>query len=99
MPFPLGRLVATPTISEASQQAPRFQQFLQQCIQRHEGGDWGELTPEDTVANNQALKAGDRLLSKYQLPPHLREATGISRIWVLTEADRSATVIMQPEEY
>ncbi len=95
----LGRTVATPSIAGLTQSNDAFQQFIQKSMQRHELGDWGECSPEDTLANNQALENGARILSVYKLPPHLREQTGIPKIWILTEADRSATIVMQPGEY
>lgn len=95
----LGRTVATPSIAGLAQSNEAFQQFLQKSMQRHQQGDWGECSPEDTLANNQALKDGTRILSVYKLPPHLREQTEIPKIWILTEADRSATIVMQPGEY
>ena len=59
---------------------------------RHAQGDWGELCEEDVSRNNQALIDGSRLLSAY------RTRSGV-KLWVITEADRSATTILLPEEY
>jgi hypothetical protein len=59
---------------------------------RHLAGDWGELSPEDTAENELSLREGFRLLSAYSL----RDGT---RIWVITESDRSATTILLPDEY
>jgi hypothetical protein len=59
---------------------------------RHVGGDWGEVCPEDASANDEARMTGERLLSSYRL----RSGT---RIWIITEADRSSTCILLPEEY
>lgn len=50
------------------------------------------MTPEDWQANADALRDGDRLFSAYQLAPELR-------LWVITEADRSATTVLLPEDY
>lgn len=47
----------------------------------------------DSAANNRALIEGTRLLSAYVL------ADGATRIWIITEADRSATTILLPDEY
>lgn len=85
----LGRLLATPGALEAcaiSGENPlRF-------IVRHAQGDWGDLSQEDIRANERAVEDGSRLLSAY----HLK--TG-QKIWVITEADRSATTLLLPEEY
>ena len=61
-------------------------------LARHAGGDWGDVCPEDARANDQALREGMRLLSAYTL----QDGT---RVWIITEADRSSTCILLPEEY
>ena len=61
------------------------------CVQRHWHCDWGELADEDRQANERALKEGLRLLSAYQ--------THAGKVWVITEADRSATTVLFPHEY
>jgi hypothetical protein len=61
-------------------------------VQRHSSGDWGDVGLEDWNANDEALALGARLLSAYQL-----ETQG--RLWIITEADRSATTILLPAEY
>lgn len=85
----LGRLMSTPgalaALEEAGQTALEF-------LLRHEAGDWGDVCPEDWQENELSMREGFRLLSSYHLN------TGI-RIWVITEADRSATTILLPEEY
>jgi hypothetical protein len=87
--FPLGRVVATPgcliALAEAGQTPQEF-------LARHEVGDWGELDGEDRRENDRSLANGCRLLSAY----YLREGT---KIWIITEADRSATTLLLPSEY
>jgi hypothetical protein len=61
-------------------------------LNRHAVCDWGELNQDDRLANAQALKNGSRLLSAY----HLKDGT---KIWIITEADRSATTVLLPDEY
>lgn len=61
-------------------------------LARHLHGDWGDLSDEDKAENELSLKKGYRLLSAYQLGPD-------TRIWIITERDRSATTILLPEEY
>ena len=61
-------------------------------IKRHLTGDWGELSPEDAAANEQAIKDGSRIHSNYGLP------TG-ERVWIITEADRAVTTMLLPKEY
>ncbi len=61
-------------------------------LSRHLRGDWGEVDEEDREANEFALLDGDRLLSVYTTP------NGVC-FWIITEADRSATTVLLPEEY
>jgi hypothetical protein len=87
--FPPGQFVSTPgalAACEAAGQSPS------ELLTRHMQGDWGELDPEDVAANEFALQHGLRLLSVYRLSDG-------TRLWIITEADRSATTILLPEEY
>lgn len=61
-------------------------------MRRHAKGDWGDLDVEDLQANDAALKSGGRLVSSY------RTESG-TKFWIITEADRSATTVLLPEEY
>jgi len=89
MLFPLGQTVATPGALEALE---RNQQRPTDFLQRHQTGDWGELEDEDRKENEVSLREGFRILSAY----HLKDKT---KIWLITEADRSATTVLLPEEY
>jgi hypothetical protein len=62
------------------------------ALRRHASCDWGELCAEDKASNDQALQYGGRLMSAYRTP------TGV-KFWIITEADRSATTTLLPEEY
>lgn len=87
--FPLGRTVATRGALAALERADQgFGEFLA----RHARGDWGDVPPEDAAENRRALQHGLRLLSSY------RTRRG-ERIWIITEADRSVTTILLPDEY
>ncbi len=87
--FALGQVVATPgalnAFSEAGQTPLGF-------ISRHASGDWGEVCPEDAVENALSLKEGFRLMSVYR-------TTLSTKFWIITEADRSSTCLLLPEEY
>ena len=87
--FPLGRLVATPGALEL---LTRCEQTPLEFLSRHAWGDWGECDPHDSRENDLSVKAGFRILSVY------RTRTG-ETLWVITEADRSATTILLPSEY
>jgi hypothetical protein len=83
---PLGRVLITPGALSALSAAS-----IRDALGRHEKGDWGEVDTEDARANDWSLAHGARLLSSYRD----REM----RFWIITEADRSATTILLPEEY
>lgn len=87
--FPLGQVVATPGALLALKMSGQHATSL---IARHVGGDWGEVNAEDRAANEAALRSGERLLSAYTL------SSG-EKIWVITEADRSSTTLLLPEDY
>lgn len=87
--FALGRLVATPGALKALEDAG---QDPMQFVARHQAGDWGELGEEDKQENEFSVSHGLRILSAYHT------ALGES-LWVITEADRSATTLLLPEEY
>ncbi len=61
-------------------------------LDRHHCGDWGDLGDEDKAANDAALTSGGRIFSAYYLPDQ-------TKIWIITEWDRSATTILLPSEY
>jgi hypothetical protein len=87
--FLLGRLVATPGALKALEEAGQSPFTV---VNRHVVGDWGELDDEDRARNDEALTDGTRLLSAYILKTEVK-------IWIITEADRSVTTILLPEEY
>lgn len=87
--FPLGQTVATPAALEAIAEA---KQSPHEFIHRHHTGDWGDLDQEDIDENELSLKEGFRLLSSYKTNNEVK-------IWIITEADRSVTTIILPEEY
>lgn len=86
--FPLGHLVATPGALELLDQAAVNASDL---LQRHQHGDWGNVPPEDAEENELSVINGFRILSSYPV--------GDGRIWIITEADRSSTTLLLPEEY
>jgi len=88
--FELGKVLATPGALEALRDALTEPAAL---LHRHQRGDWGNLCAEDWAANRKALVLGYRLLSSYTLPD-----SG-ENLWIITEADRSETTLLLPEEY
>ncbi|MGD0463888.1 MAG: hypothetical protein ABSB74_15485 [Tepidisphaeraceae bacterium] len=87
--LPLGRLLSTPGAIGAMAKAGQDPLAL---ISRHRTGDWGGVDAADRAANDQAVIEGERILSAYTLKDGIR-------LWIITEADFSATTILLPSEY
>jgi hypothetical protein len=87
--FPLGQIVATRGALEALDEAD---QTPEEFITRHVTGDWGILPKEDIQENEFSLKHGLRIFSSYEL------RTG-TKLWLITEADRSVSTLLLPSEY
>lgn len=87
LPVPLGQIVATPAALGVLTQTD-----IVAALRRHASGDWGNVDAEDRAANDDALQDGTRLLSVYQ------SASGTT-FWVITEADRSVTTVLLPDDY
>lgn len=85
--FELGQVVITRNALEAL--AP---EDVQRSLARHVSGDWGEVDSHDRLVNEQALASGCRIFSVYR-------GRGGQRFWVITEADRSSTCVLLPEDY
>lgn len=88
--FPLGRIVATPGSLSLLAGAGIDPSEL---LRRHAGGDWGEVPPEDARENELSVREGFRVLSSYPVGGEGE------RVWIITEADRSSTCLLLPEEY
>lgn len=86
--FPLGRTLATPGALGLLNKAGVSPGGL---LDRHRRGDWGDVPEEDARANTEALASGARVLSAYRV-------VGDSKVWIITEADRSATTVLLPSE-
>ncbi len=85
--FALGRTVITRgALTTLGQNDVRI------ALARHARGDWGDVCADDRQANDGALTRGGRLLSAYHTPCG-------TKYWIITEADRSATTVLLPEEY
>ena len=82
--FPPGTVTATPG-------ALALKVDLLEFFWRHLAGDWGDLSDEDKRENDLSLKQGFRILSAYDTPA--------GKLWIITEADRSATTFLLPDEY
>lgn len=83
----LGEVYVTPGVIENVSK-----EDINKALDRHKKGDWGDVCQEDWELNNEALEMGYRILSSYT------SSNGI-KFWIITEADRSTTTILLPEEY
>lgn len=90
--FALGQLVVTAGVNEEMAENSEFSGHVLNCMRRHAAGDWGDLCREDVRENEESLKQGFRLLSSY-------DHGVLPKIWIITEADRSVTTVLFPEEY
>lgn len=90
--FPLGRIVATPGALEI---LAATQTDALALLSRHQSGDWGEVPPEDARENERSVRNGWRIISSYCVG----DSEAGSKIWLITEADRSSTCLLLPSEY
>jgi hypothetical protein len=86
--FRLGRIVATPGAIEVMERCGVDPTSL---LGRHVAGDWGNVPPEDAELNELSVREGSRILSSYGQDDDC--------IWIITEADRSATTFLRPDDY
>jgi len=93
--FDLGQIVSTPGVLEACSH-----DHLLICLARHVRGDWGCVCGEDAASNNEAVKDGSRILSAYPIDAAKPcKGFGENTLWIITEADRSVTTFLLPDEY
>lgn len=93
--FELGLIVSTPGVLETCSNV-----YLQKCLTRHLTGDWGHVRAKDKQANEDALFQGECILSAYPIDPaNPCAGFGKNTLWIITEADRSATTLLLPDEY
>lgn len=86
--FALGQIVATPAVL-AHLNEHRIHPDT--YIRRHQCGDWGNVPSEDAGENDFSVLNGLRVLSSYEI--------AAERVWIITEADRSVTTLLMPNEY
>lgn len=87
--FALGQVVATPAALNAMTELDISPLEL---IHRHVTGDWGDMGAEDQQQNLLAIHSGRRIFSSYKIG-------ATTKIWIITEADRSSTTLLLPDEY
>lgn len=87
----LGKIVTTEGVSEWIDGSQSQAIQIARAVWRHRSRDWGEVDPEDWRTNDAAVRHGERVLSEYVVCGR--------RLWIITEADRSVTTVLFPEEY
>ena len=87
--FPLGQVLATPGALDLLDRTARN---AFEFLERHQCGDWGRVPVEDAQENQRSVEAGYRILSSYFL-------NETERLWIITEADRSSTTLLLPDDY
>jgi len=91
--FPLGKLAYSGAVADRVLKDSAFAAFCARSLSRHMSCDWGEMETADKRENDFALKEGNlRIFSAYVQP-------GLPKIWIITEADRSVTTTLFPEDY
>ena len=86
MLFSLGTVVCTPGTVGMNHRA------MQDLLNRHQSGDWGDVCQEDKEANDADVEGWGGLMSVYN-------ETEVGKVWIMTEWDRSVTTVLLPEEY
>jgi len=87
--FDTGFIVRTPGAMSALIESQLTESRL---IERHQSGDFGDLCADDLAQNRNAILLGGRVFSSYRIDPR-------TKVWVITEADRSVTTLLLPSEY
>jgi len=88
--FTLGSVHATPGAFQLLQGDLDLTAML---VTRHAHGDGGDLDAHDAGLNAEAIRLGGaRIMSVYKL-------LGAGTLWIITEADRSSTTLLTPDEY
>lgn len=87
----VGQVVATRGVAYEMEKDKEFERFVRRSFSRHATRDWGDLCEEDKAYNDYAVENGERVFSSYE--------NGDTKIWIITEWDRSYTTILLPEEY
>jgi hypothetical protein len=94
--FKLGQLVWTRGVNDHMAESEEFAKFVLRSLRRHATGDWGEMGEDDKKENEFSIDKELRIFSAYECKI---EGVDEDRIWIITEADRSATTVLFPSEY
>ncbi len=90
--FRLGQVVLTGGVNDKVAEDAEFAKFVLGSLARHTTGDWGDMSEDDKKENEYSMDKHLRLFSSYENP-------SLPKIWIITEADRSQTTVLFPDEY
>ena len=90
--FKIGEVYVSRKVNDRATEDEDFADFVLRSLEKHARGDWGDLDEEDKQENEISLGEGFRILSAYKYKDG-------EKIWIITEADRSVTTVLFPEEY
>ena len=89
--FDVGMVVCTNGVDNFIKEDEDRVASISKCLYRHMSGDWGDIHKDDIGLNEESIEDGTRIVSVYSVDD--------TKIWIITEADRSSTTILFPEEY
>ena len=92
MKLETGQMLLTAGVAAKVKKDKEFMEFVNRSIERHKNGDWGDTCKEDAQLNEESLKGEGRLFSVYKQDNN-------TKIWIITEWDRSYTTVLFPDEY
>lgn len=93
--FSMGQLCLTNGVNDLAFESTQFAEFLCRSMSRYIASDWGDISDDDKMSNDEAVASGDdRIFAAYKHDEHPDW-----KIWIITEWDRSVTTILFPSEY
>lgn len=90
----MSKLLFTCGVNDEIAANASFSRFVFNALRRYQRRDWGDMDAEDKQSNDAALRNGERIFAAYKF-----RGKGESKIWIITESDRSVTTVMFPEGY
>lgn len=89
--FELGEIITTPAARRVlASFSEDFDQVAGRILARHHNGDWGDVSQHESDQNDRNVVLGKQIASAY--------GRSSMRLYVITAADRSTTVIKTPRE-
>lgn len=96
--FELGNITMTPS---AITLIAKFKVPIGDLLDRHERGDYGEVSESDWRQNTLALlpESIERVMSVYNVGPTKAAAKKAGKLWVITDPDRKTTTLLTEEDF